>query len=105
MMINSTGLTRCCQIFFLRIGGGGNWDGLEAFLTETDVEKVAERDGVSQSTAYLKTVGSRKLSKAETKQQALALYANGISLDEISAGFGGKPTARTIRRWVAALEF
>ena len=26
-------------------GGGGNWDELEAFLTETDVEKVAERDG------------------------------------------------------------
>ena len=86
-------------------GGGGNWDGLEAFLTETDVKTVAERDGVSERTVYRKTVGSRKLNNAETKQQALALYSNGISLDEISAGFGGKPTARTIRRWVAELEF
>ena len=85
--------------------GGGSWDGLEAFLTETDVKTVAERDGVSERTVYRKTVGSRKLNNAETKQQALALYSNGISLDEISAGFGGKPTARTIRRWVAELEF
>ena len=86
-------------------GGGGNWDGLQAFLAETDVKTVCERDGVSESTAYRKTAETRKLGTAEKKQQALTLYTNGISLDEISAGFGGQPTPRTIRRWIGELEF
>ena len=38
--------------------------------------------------------------KEETQKQALALYNAGVSIDDISAEFGGRPARRTIRNWV-----
>ena len=72
---------------------------------EGDVQALVEGAGVSKSAAYRNTERKRKQDKAAAKQQALALYADGLSFDAISAHFGGKPSERTIRRWVEAADF
>lgn len=72
---------------------------------EGDVQALVAGAGVSKSAAYRNTEGKRKQDKAAEKQQALALYADGLSLAEISAHFGGKPSQRTIRRWVEDAGF
>jgi transposase-like protein len=40
----------------------------------------------------------------ETKNQALALYNAGVSIDDIVVEFGGKPARRTIRYWVTEAQ-
>lgn len=72
---------------------------------EGDVQTLVAGAGVSKSTAYRNTEPKRKQDKAAKKQQALALYADGLSFGEISAYFGGKPSERTIRRWVEDADF
>ena len=72
---------------------------------EGDVQTLVAGAGVSKSTAYRNTEGKRKQNKKEAKQKALALYADGLSFAEISAHLGGKPSERTIRRWVEAADF
>ena len=72
---------------------------------EGDVQALVAGAGVLKSAAYRNTEHTRKQNKAEKKQQALALYADGLSFDEISAHFDGKPSERTIRRWVEDADF
>ena len=73
--------------------------------SEGDVQALVERAGVSKSAAYRNTEDPRQQNKAAAKQQALTLHADGLAFAEISAHFGGKPSERTIRRWVEAADF
>ena len=45
------------------LGQGGNWDDLQEERQETDVKTVAERDGVSERTAYRRTAEKKKQSR------------------------------------------
>ena len=82
---------------------GGNWAGLEAFLAETDVKKVAERDDVSESTAYRNTKSARDAYIADLKQDALYFYAQGKSYREIAAALNKAPN--TIKNWCRSVAF
>ena len=70
-----------------------------------DVKAVMETKGVGKSQGYDLTKETRKDKKADQKQQALEWYADGVLPEEISNRFCGKPTERTIWRWLGKQDF
>ena len=70
-----------------------------------DVKALAESTGQSERTAYRQTQEVQKGKKQKQKQQAFDWYAKGVTPAEISNRFGGKPTARTVFRWLEEQDF
>ena len=68
-----------------------------------DAKGFMEATGQKKSTAYQKTKPNRDRSKAELKQQALALYDQGKSYREIGKALGKAPN--TIKNWCQKQDF